>query len=62
MLIAPLVPAGTTVALATTDPSQEFRVETFGRGEPAGQAVRYSSDTSGTTVTFTAYATAFEGT
>ena len=40
MLIAAFVPAGTIAAFATTAPSPEFRVETSGCGDPAGQAVR----------------------
>jgi len=61
MLIAPFVPAGTIAAFATTAPSHEFNVETNGRAEPSGQAVRKPSEPSGTTVTFIEYAAAVEG-
>src|SRR5271157_3781195 len=61
-LMAPLVPAGTIAAFATTAPSKEFNVETNGCAAPVGQAVRYDSGPSGTTVTFTEYAAAVEGT
>jgi hypothetical protein len=40
MLIAPSAPAGTMAAFATTEPSHEFSVETFGRATAVGQAVR----------------------
>ena len=40
MLIAPSVPAATMAALATAVPSQEFNVEAYGLGVPAGQTVR----------------------
>src|ERR1700690_1805584 len=39
-LTAPLVPAGTTAALALVRPSSEFSVEIFGCGCPVGQTVR----------------------
>ena len=39
-VMAPFVPAGTIAAFATTAPSNEFRVETPGCGEPVGHAVR----------------------
>src|ERR1700690_2509963 len=62
ILIAPLVPAGTIAAFATTLPSNEFSVETNGCPAPVGHAVRYGNPPSGTTVTFNEYAAAFEGT
>ena len=51
MLIAPFAPAGTIAAFATTLPSNEFRVETYGCYEPVGQAVRLERGPLGTTVT-----------
>src|SRR5208283_5966959 len=39
-LIAPLVPAGTIAAFATTLPSNEFRVETSGCACPVGHVLR----------------------
>src|SRR5271169_4349972 len=62
MLTAPLVPAGTIAAFATTLPSNEFSVDTLGCAAPVGHAVRYGSTPFGTTVTFNEYAAAFEGT
>ncbi len=50
--IAPLVPAGNTAALATIWPWKAFKVDTFGRVEPAGHAVKYCMGPSGTTVIF----------
>jgi hypothetical protein len=50
--IAPLVPAGTTAALAIIFPSNEFSVETLGRAGPVGHTVRYCSGPKGTTVMF----------
>src|ERR1700690_868429 len=61
-LIAPLVPAGTIAAFATTLPSNEFSVETNGCVAPVGHAVRYGNTPSGTTVTFNEYAAAVDGT
>src|ERR1017187_2901243 len=60
-LIAPFAPAGTIAAFATTAPSNEFSVETNGRGEPVGQAVRDDNTPPGTTVTFNEYAAAVCG-
>src|SRR2546428_7953057 len=49
---APLLPAGTIAAFATTLPWNEFSVETSGCDCPVGQAVRYVRGPAGTTVTF----------
>ncbi|MFN0165801.1 MAG: hypothetical protein ACKV22_05155 [Bryobacteraceae bacterium] len=59
--IEPFVPAGTAAALATICPWKAFNVDTIGRGVPVGQAVRYCSGASGTTVIFNEYALAFAG-
>src|SRR5689334_5812681 len=56
--MAPLVPAGTRSALATTEASKEFKVETTGCARPVGQSVRYESTPGGTTVAFREYARA----
>ena len=58
MLMAPLAPAGTIAAFATTLPSNEFNVDTSGRAKPAGHADRKDSAPSGTAVTFSEYAAA----
>ena len=50
--IAPPIPAGTSAALATTFPVNEFSVETKGRVSPVGDRVRKLSGPGGTTVTF----------
>src|ERR1700690_1853949 len=59
--IPPPAPAGPIAAFPTTEPSNEFRVETYGFAEPVGQVVRYASAPSGTTVTFSEYASAVAG-
>jgi hypothetical protein len=61
MLMAPLAPAGTIAAFATTRPSNEFNVETSGCGCPAGQTDRYATGPGGTTVIFREYACAVLG-
>jgi hypothetical protein len=60
--IEPLVPAGTTAALATMAPLYEFSVETLGRDTPAGHTLRNCSCPCGTTVMFNEYARALAGT
>ena len=60
-LMAPFVPAGTMAASALMRPSSEFRVETLGRANPAGQTVRKPNLAGGTTVRFKEYAAAFVG-
>jgi hypothetical protein len=59
--MAPFTPAGTTAAFATICPPNAFNVETFGRAEPAGQAVKNWSGPGGTTVMFSEYARAVDG-
>src|SRR5579863_10149733 len=58
---APLVPAGTIAALATIWPLSAFRVETRGWMPPAGHVVRYPRIPDGTTVMFSEYAAALDG-
>src|SRR5271169_1806325 len=58
---APLVPAGTMAALATTIPPNEFNVEAPGWLSPVGHRVRNGSAPCGTTVTFKEYALAVVG-
>ena len=49
-LMAPLDPAGTIAALATTPPFGAFKVEALGTVSPTGNAVRYTkSPPEGTT-------------
>ena len=60
-LIAPLAPAGTIAAFATTCPLIELSVETVGKDSPVGQAVKYPSVVCGSTVMFSEYACALEG-
>jgi hypothetical protein len=61
MVIPPLVPAGTIAALAITNPSGEFSVDTVEEGCPAGHLDRKPSGPRGTTVMLRAYACAFAG-
>src|SRR5262249_30010406 len=59
---APLSPAGTMAALASTKPSKEFSVDTRGCGCPAGQIVRKPRNpVLGTTLTLSEYAFALAG-
>src|SRR5581483_9929234 len=60
-VIAPPAPAGTIAALASTLPSVEFSVETFGYGCPAGHTERKGSVPKGTAVKLSEYATAEPG-
>ena len=48
----PLLPAATVAALAMTDPSYEFNVETRGWFNPVGQIDKYASGPCGMTVRF----------
>src|SRR5208283_5518899 len=59
--IPPPAPAGTIAAFATTLPSNEFNVDTYGCAESNGHSVRYDRCPSGTTVTFSEYAAAVAG-
>ncbi len=61
MLSEPLVPAGTSAALASTNPWSAFGVDTTGRACPVGHAVRQPSGPDGCTVTFNKYAPALSG-
>src|SRR5271163_3457135 len=61
MLIAALVPAGTSAALLTGPPVDEPRVPTSGNGEPAGQVVKYSKGACGNAPKFNEYACAVSG-
>src|SRR5580698_9305297 len=60
-LTASLAPAVTMAAFALVRPSNEFNVETDGRGVCAGQTVRYRNCPEGTAVTFSENAVAVEG-
>ena len=61
--MAPLVPADTMAALATTIPAGELRVETEGAVKPVGHAVRYPNGAPcGIAVMFNEYACAVSGT
>src|SRR5271155_1863606 len=59
---APLVPAGTITALATTVPVGAFSDATTGCDCPAGQAVMYPSGPFGTAAKLSEYACAVAGT
>src|SRR5947199_7004405 len=61
-LTHPPVPAGTIAALPTTCPCSAFSVAATGTGWPVGYIVRYPSGPGGTTVTFSEYAWATDGT
>jgi hypothetical protein len=60
--IDPPEPAGTIAALAVMAPVGAFSVDTTGSVSPAGHAVNQLSDPCGTTVKFSEYACAVEGT